>query len=112
MFFHLLLWTEENRPGREALADAMMRYVARFARTGDPNEPGSSLREWSPWSNDSGGPKSILFDVHEDQSLDIEMSTVELTQEGVKQNLAHEVPEPLYSEALYFLEQDDWDFIW
>jgi para-nitrobenzyl esterase len=112
MFFHLLLWTEENRPGREALADAMMRYVARFARTGDPNEPGSDLPEWSPWSNDSGGPKCILFDVHENQSLDIEMSTVELTQEGVKQNLAHEVPEPLYSEALYFLEQDDWDFIW
>jgi len=100
---HLLFWTEENRPGRDALADAMMRYVARFARTGDPNELGSSLPGWSPWSNDSGGPKSILFDVHEDQSLDIEMSTVELTQEGVEQSMALEVPEPLYSEALFYL---------
>jgi para-nitrobenzyl esterase len=112
MFFHLFMWTEKNRPGREALSETMMRYVAQFVRTGNPNEPGSNLPEWSPWSNDTGGPKCILFDVHENQSLDIQMSTVELTQEGVKQSMALEVPEPLYSEALYYLEQDDWDFIW
>jgi para-nitrobenzyl esterase len=112
LYMHLLLWTEENQSGREVLAEAMMRYVAQFVRTGDPNEPGSNLPEWSPWSNDAGGPKCILFDVDENQALDVQMSTVELTQEGVKESMSLDVPEPLYSEALYFLEGDDWDFIW
>ncbi len=63
---HHLLFTEENRPGREVLTDAMMGYAAQFARTGNPNAPGSGLPEWQPWSNDENGPKSILLDV--DQS--------------------------------------------
>ena len=112
MIWHLLLWTEQNRPGREVLADAMTRYLTQFIRTGNPNEPGSNLPVWSPWSNDAEGPKCILFDVHQNQTLNIQMSTVELTQEEVKERMALEVPEPLYSDALIYLEDDDWSFIW
>jgi para-nitrobenzyl esterase len=99
----VLLFTEQNRPGREALSEAMMACAAQFARTGDPNPPGSGLPEWQPWSNETGGPKSILFDVDENQALDIRMSSVELTVEGVLEAMAAEVPEPLLSEAAEYL---------
>jgi len=61
---------------------------------------------------DADGPKPILFDVDEYHALDVQMSTFELTQEGIKESMDVQVPEPPYSEALYFLEGDDWDFIW
>jgi len=96
------VFTEENRPGREALSNAMMAYVAQFARTGDPNEPGSDLLTWGPWSNDEGEWKCILFDAGYD-ATDIEMSTVELTQSGVLEAMKSEVSEPLYSEAFEYL---------
>jgi para-nitrobenzyl esterase len=100
----LLVFTKENRPGREALSSAMMAYVAQFARTGDPNKPGAGLTEWSPWSNAVDGPKCILFNVQGDLP-DIAMSKVDLTESGVKARLASEVPEPLYSETLQYLSK-------
>jgi para-nitrobenzyl esterase len=100
---HYLLFTRENRPGREALTAAMMQYAAQFLRTGDPNTPGSGLPEWRPWSNEPDGPKCILFDVDEDQALDVRMSTDELTEAGLAEKMAAEVPEPLYSQALEYL---------
>lgn len=102
---HHLLFTAANRAGREVLSDAMMRYAAEFAHRGDPNAPGSGLPEWQPWSNEAGGPKCILFDVDENQALDIQMSTVELTAGGVAERMAVEVPEPVYSQAVEYLEQ-------
>ena len=96
------VFTEENRPGREALSDAMMAYVAQLARTGDPNEPGANLPEWQPWSNGADEPKCILFDADGDRA-DIAMSTMELTISGVLATMQSEVPEPLYSEALEYL---------
>jgi hypothetical protein len=36
---------------------------------------------------------------------DIAMSTMELTESGVKARLAAEVPEPLYSETLQYLSK-------
>ncbi len=99
-----LLFNEANRPGREALSTVMMQYAASFAYTGDPNPPGSGLPVWSPWSEETDGPKCILFDVHPDQTLDIGMSTAELNVEGVLERMAVEVPEPLLSEAAAYLE--------
>ena len=93
-----LIFTEENRPGREALAKAMMTYVAQFIHTGNPNKPGADLPEWSPWSNDADGPKCILFDVDGDV-IDIKMTTEELTLEGVRAKL-NALPEPLRSKAI------------
>lgn len=102
--FQLLVFTNQNRPGREVLTSAMMAYAAQFLRTGNPNPPGAGLPEWLPWSNDPGGPKCILFDVTPDQALKIAMSNVELTVESVQESMAEEVPEPLYSEAAEYLE--------
>jgi para-nitrobenzyl esterase len=102
-----LVFTKGNRLGREALSSIMMEYVAQFARTGDPNKPGTSsslIEWWSPWSNAVDGPKCILFNVQGDLP-DIAMSTVELTESGVKARLASEVPEPLYSETLQYLSK-------
>jgi len=98
-----LLFTEANRPGREALSGAMMQYAAAFARTGDPTPPGSDLPEWQPWSNETGGPKCIHFNVDQAQALDIGMSTEELTVDGVLERMAAEVPEPLLTEAAEYL---------
>ena len=100
----LLVFTKENRPGREALSSAMMAYVAQFARTGNPNKAGAGLAEWSPWSNAANEPKCILFNVQGDMPY-LAMSNVELTASGVKAKLASEVPEPLYSETLQYLSK-------
>jgi len=64
-----------NEKGRKELKDAMMDYLANFARTGDPNDAffspprgegwwfrHSGLPIWKEWSNANGGPKSIVFD--------------------------------------------------
>ena len=96
------VFTEENRAGREALSGAMMAYVAQFARTGDPNAPGSGLPEWKPWSGSPGSPTCILFDVDGDLP-DIEMSSTELTAAGVMADMRSELPEPLYSDVLRYL---------
>lgn len=43
-----------NEPGRLALSDAMMRSIAAFARTGDPNNP--AVPAWPAW------PGAMVFD--------------------------------------------------
>ena len=96
------VFTDENRAGREALSDAMMAYVAQFARTGDPGKPWGDLPEWKPWTDGVDQPKCMLFDADGD-AADIAMSTVELTISGVIETVQSEVPEPLYSEALEYL---------
>ena len=99
------VFTEENRPGREELGDAMMAYVAQFVRTGNPNEPGSGLPDWKPWTNGEDEPKCILFDADLNDAK-IEMSTVELTVSGVLEAMKSEVPEPLYSEVFELLSSN------
>ena len=44
-----------NRPGREALSDAMIASLSAFARTGDPNTPGLGLA-WPNW------PATLVLD--------------------------------------------------
>ena len=83
-----------NEAGRKDLQDAMMRYLSRFARTGNPNAlsscppwmEGSShamcLPKWKKWSNVPGAPKAIVFDADFDRAH-IPMMNEELTVEGV-----------------------------
>jgi carboxylesterase type B len=99
------LYTEANRVSREALTDAIMIYQANFIWTGDPNDSGSPLPEWEPWSNGTAEPKCILLDADIEGNLRLQMSTVELTVEGLREKFDTEVPEPLHSEAAPFLEE-------
>ncbi len=100
-----LVFSEENRVSREALSGAMMAYMAQFARTGDPNATGSALPIWEPWSNESGQSKCILWDSDLSGTLDIQMTTTELTSEGVVDDLCLQAEtNPLYSDALSYLE--------
>ena len=76
--------TEQNQPGREALSDAAISYLAQFIRTGEPGTgmPGSNLPTWTPWSNKESESKCILLDAGYD-AINIKMSTKELTETGL-----------------------------
>lgn len=69
-----------NRAGHEELSDAMMKYVAGFHRTGDPNAGNMNLPEWAAWSNEPYAPKSLILD-YRDDALAIEMMAEEYTDE-------------------------------
>jgi hypothetical protein len=44
-----------------------MRYLAAFARTGDPNQAtGTPLPVWEPWDAAEGGFKALVMDVDGD----------------------------------------------
>ena len=77
----VFLFSRANEPGRRALSGLMMRFIARFIRTGDPN--GDGLPPWPAWSNDEGGPKSLVLDA-DLQGAQAEVSTVEYTRERVE----------------------------
>ena len=74
--------------GRMDLSDAMMEYMANFARTGKPK--GHHLPKWKEWSNKEGKDKAIVFDADFDDPL-IDMSGEEVTFDGVKAELDAEL---------------------
>lgn len=49
-----------DTPGRQQLGNAMMKYVAQFVRSGNPNY--DELPVWKKWSNKEGKAKTIVFD--------------------------------------------------
>jgi para-nitrobenzyl esterase len=78
-----LPFTAQNEPGRKDLQNAMMDYLADFARGGNPN--GNFSKDelaWQPWSNTAGADKVIVFDAN-DAATDISMSNEGLTLSGV-----------------------------
>jgi para-nitrobenzyl esterase len=60
-------FTEANRPGFEALGKDVISYLASFTRTGIPYNPDGTI--WESWSNEAGGPKRILFDADNVESI-------------------------------------------
>jgi para-nitrobenzyl esterase len=57
------VFTEKNRPGREALSEVMSSYWAQFAYTGKPGRGrAETLPQWLAWDPSEGGPKLIIFD--------------------------------------------------
>lgn len=106
-FFSVLsgvVFTAENRAGRESLSGEMQAYVAQFVRTGDPSPDGSGSAEWQPWSNAAGGPKCILLDA-DLNTASIAMSTAELTEADVVAMIDAEVRQVIdsFSGVLPFL---------
>ena len=78
-----LPFTTQNEPGRKDLQNAMMDYLADFARGGNPNgEFSKNELAWQPWSNTAGADKVIVFDAT-DSATDISMSNEGLTLDGV-----------------------------
>jgi para-nitrobenzyl esterase len=75
------LFSSRNEPGRRALSAAMMAAIARFIRTGDPNGSGSPA--WAAWSNEPGGPKSLVLDADLDGPV-IAMSALEYSRAGAE----------------------------
>jgi len=106
-FFDLLsssIFTEQNRPGREALSSAMMSYVSHFVWIGSPNPDGSELVEWVPWSNATGEPKDILLNAGLTMAR-LGMSEVEVTEAEVTARIDADVRQMIdsFSGALPFL---------
>jgi para-nitrobenzyl esterase len=79
---------ETDTTGRQSLSDAMMKYLANFARTGNPN--GQDLAQWEPWSNEAGAPKAVLLDANSDETH-IRMSNEEVSIDAEKYKLALEI---------------------
>jgi para-nitrobenzyl esterase len=98
------LFTTENEKGRKALSVAMMQYLASFARTGNPNLPGSTLPKWLPWSTRPGTMKSLVFNAGPD-ALAITISTEELTDAVVLKAVNTDLVEPLRGNVLRYLDQ-------
>ena len=101
--FQAVLFSRENEPGRKALSAAMMKYLARFVRTGNPNDPADGLPAWEPWSPAPGGPKYIVFDTKGDAPA-IEMAADELTDQEVMAAADGDLSEPLRTRTLEYLE--------
>jgi para-nitrobenzyl esterase len=58
-----VIFTEDNEPGRQALAKKMMSYWAQFARTGAPGRGGDGKQpEWTAWDPNPGGAKFLILD--------------------------------------------------
>jgi para-nitrobenzyl esterase len=104
--FQAFLFSWQNEPGREALDAAVMGYLGRVARTGDPNPPAggpaADSPAWEPWSPAPGGPKYIVFDARGDEPA-IAMSNEELTDEQVMAAASADLREPLRTRTLQYL---------
>ena len=73
-----LIFTDDNRSGREELSAKMMSYWANFARSGDPGRgTGGDLPAWEAW-----GPGAFLvFDTEAGGGLHMSRDTV--TPDGI-----------------------------
>lgn len=79
---------ESDFEGRMELSDAMIEYLANFARKGKPK--GGGLPKWKEWSNKEGKPKAIEFDADFDVAL-IGMSDEEVTFDDIAAELSFEI---------------------
>lgn len=94
--------------GRKKLSDAMMEYLANFARTGKPK--GHHLPKWREWSNKEGKDKAIVFDADFENAL-IGMSDEEVTFDDVNAELAAEIATWDSLNQLYWGWLPRW-FLW
>lgn len=92
-------YTERNRPGRARLIDAAMRYLASFARTGNPNHAaGAPLPAWPSWDPADGGDKALVMDV-DGSELAFTVLRESLTMQSIRLQAAAELKEPALSQV-------------
>jgi carboxylesterase type B len=94
---------DNDTPGRMALSDAMMKYLANFAHTGNPN--GWGLPVWQSWSNKAGKPKAIIFDANYSDAI-LEMSDEEVDMVVERAKLEEEIAQwpALYQYVARFFQ--------
>ncbi len=78
--FGIMLNSDANLPGRQALTDTVIDYLSNFMRTGDPNCDGLPL--WTAWSNAADADKLITLDADLIDAI-IGTSNEALTEEGI-----------------------------
>jgi para-nitrobenzyl esterase len=94
--------TKRNRVGREKLIALSMKYLANFARTGNPN--GEGLPNWYPWSNIKGKDKILVLDADHDY-LRISYLNDILTLKSVIDLINSELIEPELGAILSYLDE-------
>jgi len=87
-----LSFKKENEKGRKDTQKAMMKYLAEFAKKGDPNKKGKKGRKgglikWEAWSNEDGGPKALEIDADKKRVI-LNMSSETVTFADVAEGLA------------------------
>ena len=64
------LMISSNDAGRLKLSNSMMSYWAEFAYNGNPGRGrGKNLPQWTPWSNQKGYNRMIVFDTDDDRGI-------------------------------------------
>ncbi|OHD69402.1 MAG: hypothetical protein A2W19_05705 [Spirochaetes bacterium RBG_16_49_21] len=97
-----IMFTPQNSPGRFALSNAIMDYLGKFARIGDPSCRLLELPVWAEWSNQlTGAPKGIKLDANL-TDIQIEMSDEEFTVPGIMTELQSE---PRANEIMQVMQQ-------
>ena len=92
-------YTSQNKPGRVKLIDTAMRYLAAFARTGDPNNgAGAPLPVWPAWDPADGGDKALVMDV-DGSELSFTILKESLTPESIRQKAEAELKDPALSRV-------------
>lgn len=77
------LYDPATNPGRDKLSTAMMSYWSNFAYTGDPSKGrNGDLFQWPAWSNEAGGPKTLILD--SEAGGGVRMWNEEVTMESIK----------------------------
>ncbi len=92
---------KHNRLGREKLTDLCMKYLANFARTGNPNR--ENLPLWPPWDNTEGKNRIIILDAG---IADLRISYLKdiVTIESVLDLINSELNEPELGNILSILD--------
>ncbi|MHA2180604.1 MAG: carboxylesterase/lipase family protein [Promethearchaeota archaeon] len=93
---------KRNQLGREKLTDLCMKYLANFAKTGNPNEEG--LPYWYPWDNTKGKDKILILDAGLD-NLRISYLKDILTVKNVIELINSELTEPELGMILSYLDE-------
>lgn len=95
-----LLFTGENRPGREVLSEEMIGYIRNLLYEGDPNGEKQS-QDWYPWSNAEGSPRGIVLDAGF-EDLDLGTQQEEVTRQTALDAI-EELPPELGEQVLTIL---------
>ena len=81
-------YTIENEPGRNNLIDIIMKYLANFAKTGDPND--ETLPEWKNWNVNQGKTNILVFNADYENTI-ISYTSETLTTTTIREMIESEL---------------------